>query len=35
MPPILDAVKAGATLGEICGALEEAWGRHRPDRGTA
>jgi methylmalonyl-CoA mutase N-terminal domain/subunit len=28
-PAVLDAVKADATLGEICGALEERYGRHR------
>jgi methylmalonyl-CoA mutase N-terminal domain/subunit len=35
MPAILDAVKAGATLGELCSALEEAWGRHHPEGGGA
>jgi methylmalonyl-CoA mutase N-terminal domain/subunit len=30
MPPILDAVKAYATLGEICGALREVFGEYRP-----
>jgi methylmalonyl-CoA mutase N-terminal domain/subunit len=35
VPPILDAVRAACTLGEICSALEESWGRHRPDRGGA
>ena len=29
--PIIDAVRARATLGEIAGALQETWGRH--DRG--
>jgi methylmalonyl-CoA mutase N-terminal domain/subunit len=28
MPPILDAVAAYATLGEICGALREVWGEY-------
>ncbi len=28
MEPILDAVRARATLGEISAALESAWGRH-------
>ena len=30
MPPILDAVKAYATLGQICGALREVFGEYRP-----
>jgi methylmalonyl-CoA mutase N-terminal domain/subunit len=30
MPAILDAVRAYATLGEICGELREAWGEYRP-----
>ncbi|HYM16775.1 MAG TPA: methylmalonyl-CoA mutase family protein [Dehalococcoidia bacterium] len=30
MPPILDAVRAYATLGEICGELRTAWGEYRP-----
>jgi len=30
MPAILDAVKAYATLGEICGELRGAWGEYRP-----
>jgi methylmalonyl-CoA mutase N-terminal domain/subunit len=29
MPPILDAVKAYATLGEICGVLREVFGDYR------
>jgi methylmalonyl-CoA mutase N-terminal domain/subunit len=29
MPPILDAVKAYATLGEICGVLREAFGEYQ------
>jgi len=28
MEPILDAVRARATLGEIAGAMEKVWGRH-------
>lgn len=28
MPPILDAVQAYATVGEVCGALEAVYGRH-------
>jgi methylmalonyl-CoA mutase, N-terminal domain len=30
MPPILEAVRARATLGEISDALREAWGVYRP-----
>ena len=30
MPAILDAVKAYATLGEVCGRLRNAWGEYRP-----
>ncbi len=30
MPPILDAVRSRATLGEISDALREAWGVYRP-----
>ena len=30
MPPILDAVKAYATLGEMCGVLREEWGEYTP-----
>jgi methylmalonyl-CoA mutase, N-terminal domain len=29
MPPILDAVRVYATMGEITGALAEVFGRHR------
>ncbi len=29
MPAIIDAVRAYATLGEICGELREAWGEYR------
>jgi len=29
MPPILDAVRCYATLGEICGALRQVWGDYR------
>jgi len=29
VPPMLDAVRAEATLGEICGALREEWGGYR------
>jgi methylmalonyl-CoA mutase, N-terminal domain len=30
MPPIVDAVRADASLGEICGALRAAFGEYRP-----
>jgi methylmalonyl-CoA mutase N-terminal domain/subunit len=30
MPPILDAVRAYATLGEICGVLRQEWGEYEP-----
>jgi methylmalonyl-CoA mutase N-terminal domain/subunit len=30
MPAILEAVKAYATMGEICGELRSAWGEYRP-----
>jgi methylmalonyl-CoA mutase N-terminal domain/subunit len=30
MPPIVDAVRSRATLGEISDVLREAWGRYRP-----
>jgi methylmalonyl-CoA mutase N-terminal domain/subunit len=29
MPPILEAVKAYATIGEICGVLREVFGEFR------
>ena len=28
MPPILDAVRAYATVGEMCDALREVWGEY-------
>jgi methylmalonyl-CoA mutase N-terminal domain/subunit len=28
IPPMLDAARAEATLGEICGALREEWGTY-------
>ncbi|HMF92997.1 MAG TPA: methylmalonyl-CoA mutase family protein, partial [Vicinamibacterales bacterium] len=28
MPPILDAVRAYATIGEMCDALREVWGEY-------
>jgi methylmalonyl-CoA mutase N-terminal domain/subunit len=30
VPPILEAVRSSATLGEIVGALKTVWGEHRP-----
>jgi len=30
MPYLLEAVKAGATLGEICGGLRSVWGEYHP-----
>ncbi len=30
VPPILDAVKAYATVGEVCGRLRKAWGEYAP-----
>ena len=30
LPPILDAVRAYATLGEVCGAMREVFGEYRP-----
>jgi methylmalonyl-CoA mutase N-terminal domain/subunit len=30
LPPIKDALRAGATLGEICDAMREVWGVYRP-----
>ncbi|MCE2455798.1 MAG: methylmalonyl-CoA mutase [Gemmatimonadetes bacterium] len=30
VPGIIDAVKAGASVGEISGALQRVWGRYRP-----
>ncbi len=31
VPPVIEAVKADATLGEVCGALREVWGEyHEP-----
>ncbi len=30
MPPVLDAVRAYATLGEICGAMRDVFGEYRP-----
>jgi len=30
MPPILDAVRAYATLGEICGAMRKVFGEYSP-----
>jgi methylmalonyl-CoA mutase N-terminal domain/subunit len=33
MEPILDAVKAYATIGEICGLLREVFGEYKPPTG--
>ncbi|MBI4842176.1 MAG: methylmalonyl-CoA mutase, partial [candidate division NC10 bacterium] len=33
LPPILTAVKAYATVGEICGVLREVFGTYRPPDG--
>ena len=30
VPPLLDAARAEATLGEICGALRDEWGYTEP-----
>jgi len=30
LPPIREALRAGATLGEVCGTLREVFGSHRP-----
>jgi methylmalonyl-CoA mutase N-terminal domain/subunit len=30
MPPIIEAVRAYATLGEICGALRDVFGEYSP-----
>ncbi len=30
LPPVRDALRAGATLGEICDALRDVWGVYRP-----
>ena len=35
MPPIVAAVDAGATLGEICGALRRVFGEYRPASAAA
>ncbi|MCA9853276.1 MAG: methylmalonyl-CoA mutase [Dehalococcoidia bacterium] len=32
MPPVLDAVREYATLGEICGALRDVFGEYRPPK---
>ncbi len=32
VPPILEAVKARATLGEICGAMKDVFGRYAPPK---
>ena len=35
MDPIMEAVRASATLGEICGVLREVFGEYRPSNGGA
>jgi methylmalonyl-CoA mutase N-terminal domain/subunit len=30
MPPIVEAVKAYATIGEVCNALRAEWGEYQP-----
>jgi methylmalonyl-CoA mutase N-terminal domain/subunit len=30
LPPVKDALRAGATLGEVCDALRDVWGVYRP-----
>jgi methylmalonyl-CoA mutase N-terminal domain/subunit len=30
LPPVRDALRSGATLGEVCDALREVWGTYRP-----
>lgn len=35
MPLFIEAVEAGATLGEICGRLREVWGEYRPPSAMA
>jgi methylmalonyl-CoA mutase N-terminal domain/subunit len=32
LPPILEAVRSYATIGEICGTLREVWGEYRQER---
>ena len=32
MPPILEAVRAYATVGEMCDVLREVWGEYEEDR---
>jgi len=29
MPALIQAARAGTTVGEICGVLRESWGTHR------
>jgi methylmalonyl-CoA mutase N-terminal domain/subunit len=31
MPPIIEAVKAYATLGEVCDVFRKVWGQYRED----
>jgi len=30
MPPILEAVRTYATIGEMCGVLRDEWGEYTP-----
>jgi len=30
LPPVRDALRAGATLGEVCDALRAVWGVYQP-----
>ncbi len=34
LPPLIEAVKAGATLGEVSGTLRKRWGTYHPDAGA-
>jgi methylmalonyl-CoA mutase N-terminal domain/subunit len=31
LPPMREALKCMATVGEVCGALREVWGEYRPE----
>jgi methylmalonyl-CoA mutase N-terminal domain/subunit len=31
LPAVIDAIRGYATVGEVCGALADVWGRHRPN----
>jgi len=30
LPPVRDALRAGATLGEVCDGLRQVWGVYQP-----